>query len=432
MSQKLNQLGASQIVAGIKATKFTAQAVTEQCLSRIEQREKQVGAFVCFDPELAMQAAREADGSKLKGPLHGVPFVAKDIIDTVNYPSAWGSRIYQGFRTPRNASCVELFQQAGAILLGKTVTTEFAYFKPGKTANPANLNHTPGGSSSGSAAAIADNMAALAFGSQTAASLIRPAAYCGVMGYKPTHGAFSLDGVMGLSPSLDCLGLLARHTEDLQIARSVLSGCQAQLLADFDESPPTVVLMRGPHWNEGSIEMRDVCQRAMNHLAECGAQTGELAHPEIFNELTDCQKTIMAYEVARERIFEFRRHRKNISSQFIELVESGLEISHNTYLKALATKAKAASILERLFMDVDIILAPAAPGEAPKGLTATGDPLFSRAWNVLQVPCMSIPYGTGPNDLPLSIQIIAPYGRDNVLLAAAQWINRCLRGKACL
>ena len=432
MSHGLNRLSATQIVSGIRSGEFTALEVVRDCLSRIEQRENEVGAFVSFEPELVIEQARLADNSSHQGPMQGVPFVAKDIIDTLDYPTAWGTSVYTGYRSPRNASCVELFKRAGAILIGKTVTTEFAYFQPGKTANPANLSHTPGGSSSGSAAAVADHMVPLGFGSQTAASLIRPAAYCGVLGYKPSHGAFSLDGVMGLSPSLDTLGLLSRNVEDIQLARSVLSGAVADGGTNFDESPPRVVLMRGPHWDEGSIEMRDVCLRAMSQLAGCGAETGELTHPPIFNELTDCQKTVMAFEVARERIFEYDHYIDRISPQFIELVESGLAVSYPDYLNALNIKVQAASVLDRLFMDVDAIVAPAAPGEAPKGLAATGDPLYSRGWNLLQVPCVSIPYGTGPNGLPLSIQLIGPYGADARLLSVAQWVNRSLRGKPCL
>ena len=432
MNQPLNRLSAVQIVSGIKHGEFTVQQVIQDCLNRIADRENEVNAFAHHDPKLVLEAARVADSCKTKGPLHGVPFVAKDIIDTADYPTAWGSALYRENRPLRNASCVELFKRAGAILVGKSVTTEFAYFNPGKTANPVNLTHTPGGSSSGSAAAVADHMVPLGFGSQTAASLIRPAAYCGVYGYKPTHGAFSLDGIMGLSPSLDTLGLLARDVEDIQLAKTVLDRSPMPAKRDFESSPARVVLMRGPHWNEGSIEMRDVCQRAMTQLSTWGAETGELVHPPIFDELTECQKIIMAFETARERIYEYNQHGKRISTQFNELVESGLNTRYTDYLNALSLKARASAVLDRLFMDVDAIVAPAAPGEAPQGLQATGDPLYSRAWNLLQVPCISIPYGTGPNGLPLSFQLIGPYGTDDQLLDLAHWINRCIRGKPCL
>ena len=428
MANLLNQLSAVQIVKGINADEFSALEVMQACLSRIEQRERQVGAFVNFDPEKALQSAKQTDNASQHGLLHGVPFVAKDIIDTVDYPTEWGTTIYQRFQSQRNASCVALFKQAGAILVGKTVTTEFAYFKPGKTVNPANLEHTPGGSSSGSAAAVADSMVPLGFGSQTAASLIRPAAYCGVLGYKPTHGAFSLEGVMGLSPSLDTLGLLARHTEDLQLTRRVLTGCDVSKQSDFNEIKPRVALMRGPHWQDGSIEMRDVCQRALSKLTDHGASTGELVHPELFNQLTQCQKTVMAFEVAKTRSFEYSHHRDKISSQFKELIEAGLSISYDEYQQALDFKKQAAYLLDSLFMDIDVILAPSAPGEAPHGLAATGDPLYSRAWNLLQVPCVNVPFYKGPNGLPLSVQVIGPYGSDEKLLEITRWVENCFRG----
>jgi amidase len=427
VEEGLKHPGAAETVRRIKSGETKAATIMADCLTRIEQREPEVGAFVCRNAERALDDARTADRSSNTGPLHGVPFAIKDIIDTRDFPTGWGSGIYEGCRPPRNASCVELFLRAGAIPVGKTVTTEFAYFHPGKTANPHNLRHTPGGSSSGSAAAVADFMVPLAFGSQTAASLIRPAAYCGIVGYKPTHGAFDLQGVMGLAPSLDTLGLLARNVEDLVLARSVLCGSSPDIAADFEDTLPRVALMRGPHWQDGSVEMRDVCQRAMSVLAECGAQTGELAHPALFAELTECQKIVMAYETARARIYEFSRHREELSPHFAELVQSGLAISHADYQAAQRMKAMAARILETLFMDVDVILAPAAPGEAPEGLSATGDPLYSRAWTLLQVPCISIPFGNGPNGLPLSVQIIGPHGSDDRLLSAAHAIHQCLR-----
>ena len=427
-TQPLNQLSARQIAQGVKDSEFSAQEVMQACLSRIDQRETRIGAFINYDPDKAMEAARVVDTSAEQGLLKGVPFVVKDIIDTADFPTEWGSTIYKGFAPQRNASCVELFKRAGAIMIGKTVTTEFAYFKPGKTANPVDQRYSPGGSSSGSAAAVADDMAPLGFGSQTAASLIRPAAYCGVLGYKPSHGAFSLDGVMGLSPSLDTLGLLSRYTEDLQLARRVLTGCNSNVQFDFNENKPRVALMRGPHWLDGSVEMRDVCERALSKLADHGAITGELMHPQVFNQLTQSQTTVMAFEVAKSRIFEYSQHRDKISPQFKELVESGLAISFTEYQNALELKAQAAFLLDSLFMDIDVILAPAAPGEAPKGLSATGDPLFSRAWNLLQVPCVSVPFSNGPNGLPLSVQIIGPYGSDEKLLEITRWVETIFRG----
>lgn len=429
MSAALNQKGMAEMARLIRDGSVTAEAIMEACLERIELRESEVGAFTCYDAEAALMAARLADKSKPVGPLHGVPFAIKDIIDTEQFPTAWGTSFYEGYQPTRNASCVEMFIRAGGIPFGKTVTTEFAYFKPGKTANPHNLEHTPGGSSSGSAAAVADNMLPFGFGSQTAASLIRPAAYCGVPGYKASHGSFDLQGVMALSPSLDTLGFLAREIEDFELARSVLCGSQPALMPDPEDEPLRISLFRGPHWWEGSIEMRDVCQRAINALQTAGALTGELSCPEVFKSLTEAQKTVMAYEVAHARIYEYSRYADQISTAFKDLVESGFAVSRTDFEAACATRDRAARILESLFVDCDLILAPAAPGVAPAGLEATGDPLFSRSWNLLQVPCVSIPYGKGADGLPLAIQLVGRMAADDDLLAAAKWVQAQLRDR---
>jgi len=416
----------AELARRIGAGQMTAEEAMRSCLQRIALRESAVGAFVSIDEAAALEVARAADRSVelsgVSGPLHGVPIGVKDIIDTRQFATGWGTSFYQDHQPGRNASCVELFLQAGAIIVGKTVTTEFAYFKPGKTANPHNLAHTPGGSSSGSAAAVADCMLPFAFGSQTAASLIRPAAYCGIPGYKASHGSFDLQGVMGLAPSMDTLGFLAREIVDFELARALLCGSEPAVV-DFDQTPLRVSLLRGAHWSEGSMEMRDVCQRALAALAEGGAQTGELACPEVFKALTECQKTIMAYEVARARIFEYSHYREQISTAFVDLVESGLKITRAAYEDASSTRDRAMRVLQSLFVDTDIILAPSAPGEAPVGLDATGDPLYSRSWNLLQVPCISIPFGNGPQGLPLSVQMVGPMNSDDSLLAAAKWVH---------
>jgi len=427
VSRALNELGLAELARLIRSGETTAEAVVGACIARIEARETEVGAFSCYDAEAALAAARAADASKPAGSLHGVPFAIKDIIDTEDFPTAWGTRIYADHRPARNASCVEHFIRAGAIPFGKTVTTELAYFQPGKTANPHNLAHTPGGSSSGSAAAVADHMLPFGFGSQTAASLIRPAAYCGVPGYKASHGSFDLQGVMGLAPSLDTLGFVAREIEDFELARSVLCGSEAAAQPDFEAHPPRVALFRGPHWQDGSVEMRDVCQRALAVLDEAGASTGELACPEAFAVLTKAQKTVMAFEVARARVYEYSRHRDAISPQFRELYESGMAVERRDYEDALELRDRAARILASMFVDCDLILTPAAPGEAPRGLDATGDPLFSRGWNLLQVPCLSIPFGKGPSGLPLAVQLVGRLGGDDALLCAAKWIHAELR-----
>jgi len=422
-----NRLSATVIARMIREGSATPSAVMAAHLERIAAREPEVGAFIHLDADRAMERARVADHQPAEGALHGVPFTIKDIIDTDDMPTAWGSDIFADRRPASNAACVKAFLNAGAIPIGKTVTTEFAYFRPGKTANPHHLAHTPGGSSSGSAAAVADCMAPLAFGSQTAASLIRPAAYCGVCAFKPTTGAFDLSGVMALAPSLDTLGVLARDPRDLMLARSLLTATPLPASPDFSDRLPRVSLMRGPHWQDGTIEMRDICRRAMAALSECGAETGEIAHPPLFAELTEAQKTVMGYETARSRADLFDAHRAAISDQFAQLIEDGKRITDARYHAALVTRDRANAMIEVMFGDCDALLVPSAPGEAPEGLGATGDPLFSRMWNLLQLPCVALPLGAGPRGLPLGIQLIGRKGGDEKLLAIAEWVHGVLQ-----
>jgi amidase len=271
-------------------------------------------------------------------------------------------------------------------------------------------------------------MVPLAFGSQTAASLIRPAAYCGVCAFKPTTGAFDLSGVMALSPSLDTLGILARTPQDLMLARSVLTGKPQPAPSDFSDAKPRIGLMRGPHWLDGSIEMRDVCSRAMRALADDGAETGEIGSPPLFTELTDAQKIVMGYEAANVRHDVYASHRGAISTQFAQLIREGQGVTEARYQEALAIRDKAGAMVEMMFADYDGVLVPSAPGEAPEGLGATGDPLFSRMWNLLQLPCVALPFGSGPRGLPVGIQLIGRLHEDARLLAVAQWAHAVFSG----
>lgn len=419
----LNHKSASEIARSIRAGHVKPSIVMAAHLERISLREKEIGAFTYLDAERAMERARVADQGPPKGLLHGVPFAIKDIIDTDDMPTGWGSALFKDRRPTRNASCVQSFLDAGAIPLGKTVTTEFAYFRPGKTANPHNPRHTPGGSSSGSAAAVADHMAPIAFGSQTAASLVRPAAFCGVCAFKPTTGAFDLTGVLPLAPSLDTLGVLARDPEDFALAGAVLTGASPPEPVDLSENMPRICLMRGPHWQDGSSEMRDVVRRAMGILSDEGAETGEIAHPSLFLELTEAHKITMAFEAARIHSDLYECNRGDISDQFGQLIASGLQITDKQYLAALAIRDRADAMVEVMFAECDALLAPSAPGEAPEGLNATGDPLFSRMWNLLQLPVVALPLGAGPHGLPLGVQLVGRRNEDGKLLAIAKWVH---------
>jgi len=422
----LNHLSAHALAAMVRDGEVRPSQVMAAHLDRIKDREAVIGAFQTLDAARAMERAYAADSLPIGGPLHGVPFVIKDIIDTDDMPTGWGSELYAGRHPDRNAACVQAFLNAGAIPVGKTVTTEFAYFRPGKTANPANPAHTPGGSSSGSAAAVADFMAPLAFGSQTAASLIRPAAYCGVCGFKPTTGRYDLTGVMGLSESLDTLGVLARDPQDLMLSDAVLRGTDLPLPFEFDDALPRIGLMRGPYWQDGSVEMRDTCARALAVLEATGADIGEIAHPSVFSELTQAQITVMGYEVARQRAAEYAVGVPGISPQFHDLVTTGLAVSDAEYHAALDLRDRAGAILDQVFRDIDALLVPSAPGPAPMGLDKTGDPLYSRMWNLLQVPSVALPFGACQTGLPLGIQLIGRKGDDTRLLDIAAWVHQQL------
>ncbi|WP_298854117.1 amidase [uncultured Ruegeria sp.] len=424
---RLNHRSAHELAKMIRSGDVRPSEVMADHLDRISEREPVIGAFQTLDAERAMKRAKAANALLVGGPLHGVPFVIKDIIDTDDMPTGWGSDLYADRQPDRNADCVQAFLNAGAIPIGKTVTTEFAYFHPGKTANPANPAHTPGGSSSGSAAAVADFMSPLGFGSQTAASLIRPAAYCGVCGFKPTTGRFDLTGVMGLSQNLDTLGVLARDPRDLVLSDAVLRGTALPPPSNFDdEALPRISLMRGPYWQDGSVAMRDTCTRALSVIAAEGADTGEIAHPPIFADLTQAQITVMGYEAARLRATEYTIGVPGISPQFHALIKNGMAVSDTEYRAALTLRDRAGAMLDQLFRDTDALLVPSAPGPAPEGLEATGDPLYSRMWNLLQVPSVALPFGADQKGLPLGFQLIGRKGDDSRLLDIASWVHGIL------
>ncbi len=427
MSSNICSMTATQIVAQISSGKLTAEAVMADHLIRIEARDSVVKSFIDFDPDRSMTLARAADRRPKKGILHGVPFAVKDIIDTVDLPTSWGSLIYKGFQAPRNASCVEMLSRAGAIPMGKTVTTEFAYFSPGPTRNPHNLAHTPGGSSSGSAAAVADGMAVLGLGSQTAASLTRPAAYCGVFGYKASQGSIDLQGVMGLSASMDSLGLLARSVDDLILARAALCGTNLPSELPFRSYPQNIAFLKGPHWHEASQQMQDSILEAGEMLASVGVKLTDLECPTEFTQLSECHKIVMAFEVARARQFEFHNHPEKLSGAFYNLIETGLATSRRDYEAALAERDFAEKVLAGLFLAYDAIMTPAAPSSAPAGIEATGDPLFSRLWTLMRVPTVTIPFGSDDANLPFAFQLVGGFGADQNLLTLSRDIANHLQ-----
>ena len=415
-------LGVAAAARRIRAGALSSEALVRSCLERIAAREAAVGAWTWIDPERAIAAAREADRSASAGPLHGIPIAAKDIIDTFDMPTGLGFAPYASRQPSWDAACVAACRRAGAIVLGKTVTTEFAYFAPGKTRNPHDLNATPGGSSSGSAAAVADGMVPVAFGSQTAGSLVRPAAFCGIYGYKGGHGEFSLAGIRPLSESLDTLGVLARSVEDLRLLRDVLLDRPVAEHAVERARAPRLGLYKTPHWEAVQPAGRAALETAVERLRSAGARVEALRAPASLAPIEDAQRTVMAYEAARGYVFECSRHAQELSPQFRALCDQGRAMARRQYLDALGQIAVAQADVARAFAGFDAWIAAAALGEAPPASQGTGDPVLSRPWTALQAPAVAIPAGFGPGGLPLGIQLLAPKGSDDALLATAAWV----------
>jgi Asp-tRNA(Asn)/Glu-tRNA(Gln) amidotransferase A subunit family amidase len=419
-------LGAAEAARRIRAGTLSSEALVRSCLERIAAREPAVGAWTWIDPRQALDAAREADRKEPAGPLHGVPIGVKDIIDTVDMPTGLGFAPYAHRRPSWDAACIAACRRAGAIVLGKTVTTEFAYFAPGKTRHPVDLDATPGGSSSGSAAAVADGMVPLAFGSQTAGSLVRPAAFCGVYGYKGSHGEFSLTGIRPLAESLDSLGMLARCIEDLRLLRDVLLDRPVPEAADNAARVPRLGLYKTPHWEAVQPAARAAVEAAVERLSQAGARVETLDPPASIEQMEDAQRTVMAYEAAHGYVFECTRYARELSPQFRALCDQGRAIPRGRYLEALGHIAIAQADFGRAFAGFDAWIAAAALGEAPRAREGTGDPVLSRPWTALQSPAVAIPAGLGPRGLPLGVQLLAPKGSDDVLLATAAWVAQHL------
>jgi Asp-tRNA(Asn)/Glu-tRNA(Gln) amidotransferase A subunit family amidase len=418
----LNRFTASEIVRAIAAGEATCEAVVRDCLARIEQREADIHAWASVDPELALRRARELDRGSARGPLHGVPIGVKDIIDTADLPTEMGSPIYRDHRPATDAACVALARAAGAVILGKTVTCEFAGMTPGATANPHDVAHTPGGSSSGSGAAVADWMVPAAFGTQTGGSVLRPASYCGVFGFKPTFGAFNRRGVYPAAESLDTIGLMARSLDDLDLLRAVLELRPPSAPISLD-GPPRVGLCRTPLWQTAQPETVTAVDDAAARLGRAGALVREVVLPEAFAGLRNAaRETINNYERAAAMAHEWTTHRDLISERLRKRIEIGRTMAHSDYLAALRLGEDCRARLPEVFAGLDVLLAPCVNGEAPRGLGDTGDPGFQAIWTILYTPALTLPTHRGPNGLPVGIQLVAQPHDDACLLACARWI----------
>ena len=424
----LNRLSATAAARKLAAREITAVSLLSDCLERIAERESAVHAWTFLDTERAMQRARALDSQPSKGLLHGIPIAVKDLFDTFDMPTSYGSPIYAGHRPAADAACVALARAAGAIVVGKTVTTEFATFHPGPTRNPRDLQRTPGGSSTGSAAAVADCMVPLGFGSQTAGSIVRPASFCGVVGYKPTFGTVTRVGVKMISDTLDTIGALARSVPDAALFVAALTDRREFLIEGPATDVPRIGLCRTYEWNRAQPETVAVLEDAGKRLRAAGASVGELTLPPPFAGLAEAQTAIMTFEVAKSLSHENLVHRAELSPDMTRMIDAGLAVSPQQYDAARSLTRACRAMLPEVFNAVDVLMAPSAIGYAPAGITATGDPLFNRMWTLLHVPVVQVPVAQNSRALPVGVTIVGAVGADRATLRAAEWIHARLGG----
>ena len=426
-NSRLNELDAWRAAELLATRELSAVDLVRACLARVAGREGAVHAFAAIDPDAALGQARALDAGPVRGPLHGLPLGVKDLFDTADLPATYGSALYAGNRPLADAAAVALCREAGALVLGKTVTTEFAYFQPGPTRNPHNLAHTPGGSSSGSAAAVADHMLPLALGTQTAGSIVRPASYCGVVGYKPSHGRVPRAGVKSLSETLDTVGGFGRSVRDVALLGAVLTG-DMRLAKVLDAPAPRIGMCRTPEWSQAGPDTQRAFAEATSALSPHAASLVDMELPDELAGLVALQKAVMAFEMSRALSHERLQHRSRLSGRLLTLLDEGVAIPGAEHAANLARTAALQRRSDALFDRIDVLIAPSATGEAPVGIDATGDPLFCRGWTLLGLPCVHLPFTTGQHGLPVGLQVVGRSGDDHRLLAAALWVhNRLVR-----
>jgi Asp-tRNA(Asn)/Glu-tRNA(Gln) amidotransferase A subunit family amidase len=423
MAKSPNQLSASEAVGRMADKRLKAVDLVTACLERIGRREGQVHAWEALDVDGALKRAEMLDKrARPVGPLHGIPLAVKDIISTRTLPTTCGSPIYRDHVVGKDAACVTQLVKAGAIVLGKSVTTEFAGAHAGKTHNPHNLRHTPAGSSSGSAAAVADFMVPIGYGTQTAGSVIRPGAFNGVVAYKGTFGWADMTGVKPYAPSLDTLGFFAREANDLALVRAAY-GHEA---AEPPKRAPRIGFCRTVWWDAVEPSNQRSLQDAARALRSAGARVQNWEMPESWRALATALNRVMTKEATQNYARERARFPNLISPSLTQALELGDTVTRGQMADARKRKRRALADLAPAFERYDFLLTPSAKGEAPAGLGNTGDPMFNRFWTLLGVPCITLPFGTGPFGLPLAVQLVGPLRSDDRLIAWARWVEQRL------
>jgi Asp-tRNA(Asn)/Glu-tRNA(Gln) amidotransferase A subunit family amidase len=416
-------LSALDLARRIESGELTPAAVVELCAQAIATCEAEIGAFAALDIEVARRDAQRLELAR--SPLRGVPVGIKDIFDTADFPTAYGSPIYAGHRPKSDAAVVMMVRRAGGIVAAKTVTTEFASLQPAGTRNPRNPDHTPGGSSSGSAAAVAAGMLPLALGSQTGGSVIRPAAFCGVAGFKPSYRLLPTVGMKCFSWSLDTVGLFAASVADVAFAAAALTGRDLCV----DQRPlatPVVAVLRTDLWHEASAPMQNAIERAARAAEKAGATVKELVLPPIFGEAMRAHGIIQGYEAFRALAFEYDLHRDRLGPFLRRQLDDAAAIDTDAYDNARRITRRARQALVDVLADGEVMLTPSAPGAAPLGLGSTGKPTFNRLWTLLGTPCINVPGLLDSDGLPLGVQIVARFGRDRFALSAAAFLEAAI------
>ncbi len=438
MTTRANQTSLAETARRIEAGELKSEAFTLALIEAIKRREAEVGAWQWFEAERALRLAREADAGGERGALHGIPIGIKDIIATRGIPTEVGSPAFAGRVPSEDATVVQKLRAAGAFVMGKTVTTEFAFRKPGKTRNPWNTAHTPGGSSSGSAAAVAAGFVPAALGSQTLGSIIRPAAFCGVVGFKPSYGLISRAGVFPFAASLDHIGTFTRSVADAAWLAAQLTGYDAadaaSLAAPQAIAPvivplaraPRLALVKTPNWDAAEAAQQASLLACAQALREAGAQVVELDLPAPFARAQDTVQTVMRCEAAQVFRPIKAAHPDKVSEHIAEVIETGQQFSAAQYLDALANGRAVREGIAQLLRGVDAIITAPAPGEAPEGLGFTGNPVFCSTWSLAGVPAVTIPVARGPRGLPLGLQIVGKSLDDMTVLSVAEWCERHL------
>lgn len=417
----LHELSLYGLVDRLRKGETTSTAIVEACLERIEAREPTVGAWQHLDPEAALAQAARRDDEEAKSRLHGIPIGLKDIVDTAAMPTTYGSPIYENYIPTEDAICVQRLRAAGAVFLGKTVTTEFASSFAGNTTNPHNVAHSPGGSSSGSAAAVADNMIPTALGTQTGGSVIRPAAYCGIIGFKPSYDWTDFTGVKHLAATFDTLGYYVRSLDDLPIVHDILGSHHLPGAETTDLDTPTFALCRTLAWQQAEPSAQAVLEDVAKRISAAGAGVRELDLPPPFARVYDAHTALGNFEAGRHLSREAAEEWDRLSPAIQSKITAGRALPEEKVVQSRYVLEGARRDFARLQGD-DVILTLSAPGEAPKGLESTGNAVFNRFWTSLYVPCLHLPVDTGPQGLPLGITLAGRIGQEAKVVAAGRWV----------